>query len=110
MKKLFLFLCLLASLSVQSQEYVITKYGANTDSTKLNTVAIQKLIDRVSAKGGGTIVIPKGIFLTGALFFKPKTKLRLAQGAVLKGSDNIAHYPLIPSRMEGQNLDIMQLW
>lgn len=105
MKKLFLFLCLLASLTVQSQEYVITKYGASTDSTKLNTVAIQKLIDRVSAKAGGTIVIPKGIFLTGALFFKPKTKLRLAQGAVLKGSDNIAHYPLIPSRMEGQNLD-----
>lgn len=50
------------------------------------------------------MVIPKGVFLTGALFFKPKTKLQLLEGAVLKGSDNIADYPLIPSRMEGQSL------
>jgi polygalacturonase len=39
------------------------------------------------------------------LFFKPNTKLRLLQGAVLKGSDNINDYPLIPSRMEGRKLD-----
>ncbi|WP_426060973.1 glycoside hydrolase family 28 protein [Hymenobacter sp. B1770] len=87
------------------KEYVITQFGASTDSTKLNTLAIQKTIDKASASGGGTIVIPKGIFLSGALFFKPNTHLRLQKGAKLKGSDNIADYPLVPSRMEGQNLD-----
>ncbi|WP_210516646.1 glycoside hydrolase family 28 protein [Hymenobacter terricola] len=89
----------------QPKEYVITQFGAGTDSTRLNTLAIQQTIDRASAGGGGTIVVPKGVFLSGALFFKPNTHLRLQEGAKLKGSDNIADYPLIPSRMEGQKLD-----
>lgn len=106
MKKLLIFTGLLFTFAAaHSQDYVITKFGIGADSTKLNTAAIQKVIDKAAANGGGTIVIPKGTYLTGALFFKPKTRLRLEEGAMLKGSDNIANYPLIPSRMEGQNLD-----
>ena len=86
------------------KSYVITQFGASTDSTKLNTKAIQQVIDKASASGGGTIVIPKGVFLSGALFFKPNTQLQLQAGAKLKGSDNIADYPLGPSRMEGRKL------
>src|SRR5690606_848690 len=82
----------------------ILDHGAVNDSTILQTETIQKIIDKASSKGGGTIIIPKGAFLSGALFFKPKTHLFLAEGAVLKGSDNIRDYPKIPSRMEGQSL------
>jgi len=91
-------------LMAKSQEYVVTKYGVGLDSTKLSTKAIQKTIDLAYKKGGGAIVIPKGTYLTGALFFKPKTKLLLQEGAVLKGSDNIKDYPLISSRMEGRSI------
>lgn len=106
MKRLFILTYLLFHIfTAKSQDYNITKYGINADSTKLNTIAIQQIIDKANANGGGTIIIPKGVYLTGALFFKPKTQLRLLEGAVLKGSDNIADYPLVPSRMEGQNLD-----
>jgi polygalacturonase len=105
MSRLILSFCFLAIIfTARSQEYVITKLGVGTDSTKLNTQAIQTIIDKAHESGGGTIVVPKGVFLTGALFFKPKTRLRLLEGAMLKGSDNIADYPLIPSRMEGKNL------
>ncbi len=105
MKKLIISICLFAVASVAfAQEYVITKYGVNNDSTKLQTAAIQKVIDKAEANGGGTIVIPKGVYLTGALFFKPKTKLLLQEGAKLKGSDHIDNYPLIPSRMEGRSI------
>ncbi len=105
MKKLFLFICSVATVfTVKAQDYVITQYGVSTDSTKLNTRAIQNIIDKAEANGGGTIIIPKGVFLSGALFFKPNTRLRLLEGAVLKGSDDIANYPLIPSRMEGRSL------
>ncbi|MGI4824168.1 MAG: glycoside hydrolase family 28 protein [Janthinobacterium lividum] len=90
--------------AVPPKDYLITQFGASTDSTKLNTQAIQRTIDQASASGGGVIVIPKGVFLSGALFFKPNTQLRLVAGAKLKGSDNIADYPLLPSRMEGQSL------
>jgi polygalacturonase len=106
MKKILLVLSLLLpTLSGFSRDFVITSFGVNTDSTKLCTKAIQKVIDKASHKGGGTIVIPKGVFLTGALFFKPNTCLRLMEGAVIKGSDDIADYPLVPSRMEGKKLD-----
>jgi polygalacturonase len=106
MKKVFLIVCVLSIfVSGQSADYVITSMGATGDSTKLNTVAIQAAIDKASNEGGGTIVIPKGVYLSGALFFKPNTSMRLEKGAVLKGSDNIADYPLIPSRMEGKSLD-----
>ena len=87
------------------KQYTITNYGVKMDSTKVQTVAIQKVIDKACKKGGGVIIIPKGVFLSGALFFKPKTRLYVSEGATLKGSDTISDYPIMPSRMEGQNLD-----
>ena len=105
MKKPLLFICLIVlAFTAQSQDYVITNFGVGTDSTKLSTEEIQNVIDKAHENGGGTIIIPKGVFLAGALFFKPNTRLRLQEGAVLKGSDDINNYPFIPSRMEGQNL------
>ncbi|WP_316783722.1 glycoside hydrolase family 28 protein [Pedobacter frigiditerrae] len=104
--KKIIFAAIFAFLANQlaAQEYIITKFGVKNDSTLLQTKAIQQVIDKAFAKGGGTIVIPKGTYLSGALFFKKKTKLRLQEGAVLKGSDEIKNYPFIPSRMEGQSL------
>jgi len=87
------------------KKFIITGYGATNDSLVIQTKAIQNTIDKAAKQGGGVIVIPKGVFLSGALFFKPKTHLYISEGAVLKGSDNIADYPIMPSRMEGQNLD-----
>lgn len=86
-------------------QYVVTDFGAVNDSLAIQTAAIQKTIDLAASQGGGVVVIPKGVFLSGALFFKPKTHLYISEGAVLKGSDNIADFPILPSRMEGQNLD-----
>jgi len=105
MKKLILFTFFaIIGLNAIAQNYVVTRFGAGTDSTKLSTKAIQNAIDMAYKKGGGTIVIPKGVYLSGALFFKAKTKLLLEQGAVLKGSNQIKDYPFIPSRMEGRSL------
>jgi len=87
------------------ESYTITDFGVIQDSTIVQTNAIQKVIDLAASKGGGVIVIPKGVFLSGALFFKPKTHLHVAANGVLKGSDEIVDYPIMPSRMEGQNLD-----
>jgi polygalacturonase len=103
-KNILLAFFIAMAFTVTAQDYVVTQSGVTTDSTKLNTIAIQNVIDKAEANGGGTIVIPKGVFLTGALFFKPKTKLCLQEGAVLKGSDDISNYPLIPSRMEGRSI------
>lgn len=86
-------------------QFLITDFGAINDSTVLQTSAIQKTIDAAFDHGGGVVLIPEGTFLSGALFFKPKTHLHISAGAVLKGSDNISDYPLMQSRMEGQCID-----
>ena len=83
-------------------QYVITKYGVKKDSTLLQTRQIQAVIDKAANAGGGVIVIPKGTFLTASLFFKPKTHLHLAEGAVLKGSDDISDFPVLETRIEGE--------
>ena len=66
----------------QARSFVITSYGAVSDSTIVQTAAIQKAID-AAAVSGGTVVIPRGVWLSGALFFKPRTHLLLEDGAVL---------------------------
>ena len=85
-------------------KYKITDHGVVNDSTLLQTEKIQAVIDHASSKGGGVIIIPKGTYLSGALFFKPKTHFYLEEGAVLKGSDDISNFPIINTRIEGQSL------
>ena len=70
----------------------------------LQTEQIQAVIDKAAQEGGGVICIPQGTFLSGSLFFKPHTHLYLEKGAVLKGSDDISHFDVIDTRLEGQNL------
>jgi polygalacturonase len=86
------------------QRYSITKHGVKGDSNLIQTKAIQAVIDKAAAAGGGVVVIPKGTFLSGALFFKPKTHLHIEEGGKLKGSDDISNFPILMTRMEGQTL------
>ncbi len=88
------------------KQYNIAERGAIGDSTTLNTKSIQATIDECAQAGGGTVMIPKGIFLSGALFLKPGVNLELQEGAVLRGSQNINDYPKINTRIEGH----FELW
>lgn len=83
------------------RQYTLTDYGVLADSALVQTEAIQQVIDLCSNNGGGVVVVPKGTFLTGALFFKKDTHLHFEDGARLKGIDDIRHYPLIDQHFEG---------
>jgi polygalacturonase len=84
-----------------NQVYDISKYGALGDGHTLNTPAIQALIDRIAASGGGTLDVPEGKFLTGALFFKQGVNLHVEEKGVLLASTNPSDYPQINTRWEG---------
>jgi polygalacturonase len=83
------------------QRFVVTSFGALGDSQTSNTKALQALIDKTAAAGGGIIVIPKGVFLTGALFFKQGVNLSIQKDGVLKGSIDPLEYPQVKTRWEG---------
>lgn len=85
--------------------YRITDFDIVADSTLVQTAKIQAVIDKASKSGGGVLVVPKGTFLSGSLFFKANTHLHLEEGAVLKGSDFVGDFALIKTRMEGQTVD-----
>ncbi|MEL7118986.1 MAG: glycosyl hydrolase family 28 protein [Bacteroidota bacterium] len=72
--------------------YNILDYGAQSDSTSINTSAIQKAIDQASANGGGIVIVPPGIYKTGTLFLKDNTTLEIMSGATILGSANIEDY------------------
>ncbi len=82
------------------RQYVITDYGVKRDSAIVQTSAIQNVIDRAASEGGGVVVIPEGTFLTGALFFKQGTHLHVI--GRLKGSERIADFPVMTTRIEGE--------
>jgi len=84
-----------------AKRYNIADFGAIGDGKGLNTRAIQKAIDHVAATGGGTVVVPRGVFRTGAVFLKSGVNLHLSRGAVLQGSTNTRDYPRRETRIEG---------
>ncbi|MEO8661859.1 MAG: glycosyl hydrolase family 28 protein [Bryobacteraceae bacterium] len=73
-------------------EFNIANYGAVADGTTINTVAIQKAIDACFAAGGGRVLVPAGVFLTGSVQLRSRVILKVADGAILRGSPNIVDY------------------
>lgn len=90
---------LIVKTKPESDIFDITSFGAVGDGKTLNTKAIQDAIDSCTA--GGKIYIPKGTFLTGAIFLKSNMTLYLEEGATLLGSEDILDYPLFQYRFEG---------
>ncbi|MDA3817254.1 MAG: glycoside hydrolase family 28 protein [Prolixibacteraceae bacterium] len=82
--------------------YNITEFGAVADSLHINTEAIQSAIDKCAGNGGGTVVVPSGTFLSGAIFFKQGVNLEIKENGVLKGTTNMADYKLVQTRWEGE--------
>ncbi|MBS1368453.1 MAG: glycoside hydrolase family 28 protein [Lentisphaeria bacterium] len=77
----------------------ITGFGASGDGRTLNTAAIQRAIECCPA--GGTVIVPKGVFLTGALFLKSNMTLYIEEDGVLLGSPDPADYPVFDYPWEG---------
>lgn len=94
----------IAPLSSLGKAYRITDYGVAQDSNRVQTKEIQAVIDLAAQNGGGVVVIPKGTFLSGSIFFKPKTHLHIEAGGTIKGSDDISNFEIRMTRIEGQTL------
>lgn len=70
----------------------VTHYGAEGHRLQidLNTTAIQQAIDDCAQAGGGTVLIPRGNYLTNPLFLKSNVQLKLEKDATLVASTEIA--------------------
>jgi polygalacturonase len=79
----------------------IRDFGAVSDGVTLNADAFAKAMNNLTAKGGGTLVVPSGIWLTGPITFQSNINLHLEQGALILFSENFDLYPLIETSYSG---------
>ncbi len=97
---------LLASTAVAvaaPKQFVANDYGAKGDGTTLETAAIQKAIDAAaqSRQSGATVTLRPGTYLTGSLFLKSGVTFDVPEGVTLIGSEKLADYPVLPTRIAG---------
>jgi polygalacturonase len=79
----------------------IADFGATPDGLTLNSDAFAKAIDAAAAKGGGKVVVPRGLWLTGPVVLKSNINLHLEQGAVVIFSRDFSLYPVVQTSFEG---------
>lgn len=79
----------------------IKKLGAVPDGYFLNTKIINGAIDALSKKGGGVVLIPAGLWLTGPVTLKNNINLHIATGATLLFTDDKSQFPLVEANWEG---------
>lgn len=90
------------TLESYERRFSLEDYGIEPGK-KVQTEKIQALIDRIAKEGGGLLVVPRGVFCSGALYFRQGVDLYVAEGGVLMGSEDIRDFPLCETRIEGQS-------
>jgi polygalacturonase len=79
----------------------IRDFGAVPDGQTLNTQKFADAIQMVSDQGGGKVIVPRGMWLTGPIVMKSNIELHVEEGALILFSRNFDHYPLIETSFEG---------
>ncbi|AGA79317.1 glycoside hydrolase family 28 protein [Echinicola vietnamensis] len=89
--------------SFPDHEVNITAYGAVGNGIEKNTAAFAKAIDEVAQAGGGRVIVPRGIWLTGPVTLQSNINLHLEEGALVLFSRDFDDYPLVKTSFEGLN-------
>ncbi|MFA6812652.1 MAG: glycoside hydrolase family 28 protein [Bacteroidaceae bacterium] len=82
-------------------EISIKKFGAIPDGNFLNTQAINDAIRAVSNHGGGKVIIPEGLWLTGPIVLQSNVNLFLEHNALVLFTDDYKQYPIVKTIFEG---------
>lgn len=87
----------------RNKDYKINNFGAVSGGKVKNTEEINKLIDLCSSNGGGRVVIPEGIWLSGPIILKDNVNLHLEKGALLIFSSDLEDYGIVKTEYEGMS-------
>ena len=79
----------------------LADYNADGTGQQLCTDAFRQAIDELAAKGGGQLIVPRGIWLTGPIVLRSNINLHLEHGAVIQFAADDSLYPLVTTSFEG---------
>jgi len=88
---------------IPANSVLITDFGAKSGGQELCTQAIRDAINAVSKKGGGKVIIPRGMWFTGPIILKSNIELHTESGALVVFSTDKSLYPLVETSFEGFN-------
>jgi polygalacturonase len=83
-------------------QFDITKFGAIGDGSDDCTAAINDAIASLAEKGGGELIVPPGIWLTGPIKLRSNINLHLERGALIQFSPDYKLYPLAVFDLKGE--------
>ena len=87
------------------RDFPVTDFGAVADGTTDATGAFRAAIEACARAGGGRVVVPPGVFLTGPIHIRSSVNLHVSEGATIRFSrDPAAYLPVVPTRWEGVEL------
>ncbi|HTV41913.1 MAG TPA: glycoside hydrolase family 28 protein [Candidatus Sulfotelmatobacter sp.] len=79
----------------------LAAYGSG-DGHTLNTAAFEQAFAALANQGGGKLIVPPGIWLTGPIHLRNNTELHLERGALIQFSRDYKLYPLVVIDMKGE--------
>jgi polygalacturonase len=86
-------------------DFRVTDFGALADGTTDATAAFRDAVAACARAGGGRVVVPPGVFLTGPIHLESNVNLHVSEGATLRFSrDPAAYLPVVLTRWEGVEL------
>jgi len=91
----------IAEPQFKADTFNISKYGAKPDGVTLNTESINAAINDCSAKGGGVVLIPQGLWLTGPVVLKSNVNLHVSRAALVQFTSDKSKYKLVEGNYEG---------
>ncbi len=81
----------------------ITRYGAKGDGVTLDTKAINQAIDMANQAGGGVVLVPRGLWLTGPIVLKSNVNLHVEQGGLVQFTTDYSQYAIVKTNWEGND-------
>lgn len=87
------------------RQFVVTRFGAVGDGKTDCTRAFAAAIAACHNAGGGKVIVPEGVFLTGPIHLKSGVNLHLVKGATIRFHTDVPRYlPVVFTRYEGTEL------
>src|SRR5205085_5860342 len=87
-----------------ARDFDVTAYGASGDNARDNTAAFRDAIAACAGAGGGRVIVPDGVFVTGAIELRSGVNLHVSADATIRFTRDTRRYPVVFTRWEGMEL------
>ena len=77
--------------------------------TSNDSNAINEAIQHAVANGGGTVLVPAGIYRSGSIILASNINLHLEAGAIIRGSHDINDYPAQDKMVDTKDANVHHL-